>query len=76
MIIGLIHPGSGIGDQLFSYIATRTTAKRLGVSFGFIGVPKADFIEMDMGESIHKKYQLIARSFKSSSFQVNITTTL
>ena len=57
-VIGLIHPGSGIGDQLFSYLATRTTAKRLGTDFGFIGKPKADFIEMDLGESVQMKHHI------------------
>lgn len=38
MIIGLLHPGSGLGDQLFSYIATRVRARELGTTFGFIGV--------------------------------------
>ena len=37
MIIGIIHPGSGLGDSLFSYIATRVRAADLGVDFGFVG---------------------------------------
>ena len=37
MIIGIISPGSGLGDQLFSYIATRVRAADLGVDFGFVG---------------------------------------
>jgi hypothetical protein len=37
MIIGIIHKGSGLGDQLFSYIATRVRAADLGVDYGFVG---------------------------------------
>lgn len=42
MIIGLWHPGSGVGDQLFCYLAARITAERLGVDFGMIGEFKGD----------------------------------
>src|SRR3990167_4059934 len=58
MIIGFFHPGSGIGDQLFCYLATRATAKRLNTDFGFIGTPKADFIEMDLGEFVQMKHHI------------------
>lgn len=37
MIIGLWHPGSGLGDQLFCYLAARITAKRLDVPFTMVG---------------------------------------
>ncbi len=37
MLIGKIHPGSGLGDQLFSYIATRVIALDKGYDFGFVG---------------------------------------
>jgi hypothetical protein len=37
MIFGLWHPGSGVGDQIFSYLAARVTAKRLGVPFTMYG---------------------------------------
>ena len=53
MITGKIHKGSGLGDQLFSYIATRTTAERLGVDFGFIGqqfFKGKDFMNLDWGK--------------------------
>lgn len=51
MIVGIIHKGSGLGDQLFSYITTRTTAERLGVEFGFVGSEffKGNFIQLDWG---------------------------
>ena len=58
MIIGFFHPGSGIGDQLFCYLATRTTAKRLNTDFGFMGTPKADFVEMDLGKSVQMKHHV------------------
>ncbi len=37
MIIGLQHPGSGIGDQIFCYLAARLTAERLKVPFTMVG---------------------------------------
>ncbi len=52
MIIGIIHKGSGLGDQLFSYIATRVRAADLGVDFGFFGseyFKGKDFMELDWG---------------------------
>ena len=60
MIKGFIHPGSGLGDQLFSYIATRVRARELGVSFGFIGVEyfKGDFLKMDWGNPLAFKYHV------------------
>jgi len=54
MVIGLIHAGSGIGDQLFSYIATRVRAADLGVDFGFVGkefFKGASFMNLDWGKS-------------------------
>lgn len=53
MLIGLIHKGSGLGDQLFSYIATRVRAVDLGVDFGFVGkefFKGASFMNLDWGK--------------------------
>lgn len=53
MITGIIHKGSGLGDQLFSYIATRVRAADLGVPFGFVGkeyFKGKDFMDLDWGE--------------------------
>lgn len=53
MIIGLIHKGSGLGDQLFSYIATRVRAADLGVDFGFVGrefFKGKEFMQLDWGK--------------------------
>lgn len=48
MIIGLWHPGSGVGDQLFCYLAARITAERLGVNFAMVGKFKGDsFMTLD-----------------------------
>lgn len=50
MILGIWHPGSGVGDQLFCYLAARTRAFTLGVPFSMIGVFKGDaFIRLDRG---------------------------
>lgn len=53
MIIGLFHPGSGVGDQLFCYLAARVTADRLGVDFGMVGEFKGEaFIKLDRGREV------------------------
>lgn len=50
MILIPQHPGSGVGDQLFCYLAGRITAERLGVPFTLVGMPKYDsFIKIDYG---------------------------
>lgn len=47
MIVGLQHPGSGLGDQIFSYIAARTKAEELGTDFYMVGKFKGEkFIHM------------------------------
>lgn len=54
MIIGILHKGSGLGDQLFSYIATRVRAADLGVDFGFVGkefFKGASFMKLDWGRA-------------------------
>ena len=53
MIIGKIHPGSGCGDQLFSYIITRTIALDKGYDFGFVCkefFKGKDFMNLDWGK--------------------------
>lgn len=49
MIIGLWHPGSGLGDQIFAYLAARTRAEALNVDFAMIGDFKGSFIKLDKG---------------------------
>ena len=61
MITGIIHKGSGLGDQLFSYIATRVRAADLGVDFGFIGkefFKGKDFLDLDWGKEPEGKEYL------------------
>lgn len=67
MIIGIIHKGSGMGDQLFSYIATRVRAADLGVDFGFVGkefFKGASFMNLDWGMYPDKSYVIEASSGK------------
>src|SRR3990167_2089136 len=52
MICGLIHPGSGLGNMLHRYIATRIKALELGVDFSIInpqGFKGKSFMNLDMG---------------------------
>lgn len=62
MIIGILHKGSGLGDQLFSYVATRVRAADLGVDFGFVGkefFKGASFMNLDWGkDTIPYKYHI------------------
>ena len=58
-IISLIHPGSGCGDQLFSYIATRSLAEQKGYAFSVVGKENfkgSSFIDLDWGEPTNLKY--------------------
>lgn len=61
MIIGILHKGSGAGDQLFSYIATRVRAADLGVDFGFVGkefFKCKDFMSVEWGEKVDIPYHI------------------
>ncbi len=53
MIVSAFHPGSGIGDQLFCYLAARITAQRLGVPYGMLGTFKGNhFMKLDYGDPV------------------------
>lgn len=62
MITGLIHKGSGLGDQLFSYIATRVIALDKGYEFGFVGkefFKGKDFMDLDWGQETELEYSVV-----------------
>src|SRR3990167_4409043 len=53
MICGIFHAGSGMGNQLFRYIATRVLAADLGVPFGMDNHENfkgKNFMNLDMGK--------------------------
>jgi len=53
MIYGIFHPGSGLGNQLHRYVATRVLALEKGYDFSMInpeGFKGKDFMKLDMGE--------------------------
>lgn len=53
MIAGIFHKGSGIGNQLFRYITTRTLALDKGYEFGMVApelFKGASFMNLDMGK--------------------------
>lgn len=61
MIIGKISPGSGLGDQLFSYIITRVIALDKGYEFGFVGkefFKGKDFMDLDWGKESDLAYRI------------------
>lgn len=55
MIAGLFHSGSGLGNQLFRYLATRIAAEERGLEFGMVnpeGFKGASFMQLDMGKPV------------------------
>lgn len=60
MIYGFIHPGSGLGNQLHRYIATRVLALDKGYKFSMIGKENfkgSSFMNLDMGKDFGLSYQ-------------------
>lgn len=52
MVSGIFHKGSGLGNQLFRYVATRTIAEDKGLDFGMIcpeNFKGYGFLDIDMG---------------------------
>lgn len=50
-----MHQGSGLGNQLFRYIATRVRAEELGVEFGMVNPGNfkgSTFMQLDMGQPV------------------------
>lgn len=61
MIYGVIHKGSGLGDQLFTYILTRVIALDKGYEFGFIGkefFKGKNFLNLDWGGQVNFNYHI------------------
>lgn len=55
MIAGIFHQGSGLGNQLFRYLATRVAAEERGLDFGMVnpeGFKGASFMNLDMGNPV------------------------
>ena len=55
MIYGFTHPGSGLGNMLHRYIATRVLALDKGYEFGMIGKENfkgSSFMNLDMGRDV------------------------
>ena len=60
MIHGLIHPGSGLGNQLHRYVATRVLALDKGYDFGMVApelFKGKDFMDLDIGKPMHFRYR-------------------
>lgn len=61
MVAGIFHQGSGLGNQLFRYIATRVAAEERGVTFGMVnpeGFKGSSFMQLDMGEPVKGTFQI------------------
>lgn len=55
MIAGIFHQGSGIGNQLHRYVATRALAADKGYTFGMVAPENfkaASFTNLDMGQPV------------------------
>lgn len=61
MIYGIFHRGSGVGNQLHRYVATRVLAKDKKFDFTMVAPELCkvkDFMELDMGADIQTPYQV------------------
>lgn len=59
MVAGILHLGSGLGNQLHRYVATRILAKDKGYDFSMVAPENfkgKSFMNLDMGESIDWPY--------------------
>lgn len=59
MIAGIFHEGSGLGNQLFRYVATRVLATDKGYKFGMIGTDRfkgSSFMNLDMGNPVDMEW--------------------
>ncbi len=59
MIIGILHSGSGLGNQLHRYVATRIIAADYSVPFSMVAPENFkgnSFMKIDMGEGNHLAY--------------------
>lgn len=55
MIYGVIHSGSGLGNQLHRYVGSRTIAEKLGEEWGMVApelFKGKDFMDLDFGKSL------------------------
>ena len=60
MISGILHSGSGLGNQLFRYVATRVLAKDKGYTFSMVAPENfkgKDFMDLDMGLDMDIPYE-------------------
>ena len=61
MIAGIIHPGSGLGNQLARYVMTRIVAMDKDLDFGMINPQafKGHFLGLDMGKNVPVEFDVI-----------------
>lgn len=82
MIYGFFHPGSGLGNQLHRYVATRVLAKDKELEFGIIGHKnfKGDsFMKIDMGGEVKLEvshYDPFGRTMLNLSTRPEISSNL
>lgn len=58
MLISKIHSGSGLGNQLHSYLMARILALDKGLDFGYVGIEnfKGSFFNLDWGKPVNLKW--------------------
>lgn len=67
MIAGIFHPGSGLGNMLHRYVATRVLAEEKGYEWGMInpdGFKGSSFMNLDMGKEMTLPYHIESPSGK------------
>lgn len=62
MVVGIFHPGSGLGNMLARYVMTRTLAEDKGWNFGMLGIEhfKGSFMNIDLGSLVDIPYTIEA----------------
>ncbi len=61
MIAGIFHQGSGLGNQLHRYVATRVLAEEKGLEWGMIAADLfkgKGFMQIDMGKEVTIPYSI------------------
>lgn len=76
MIIGIFHQGSGLGNQLHRYVATRVRAADLGVDWGMMFNPDGSGKETGFKGKSFMNIDPWDRGFKKQIYRFDITQNL
>lgn len=77
MIYGIFHKGSGLGNQLHRYVATRVLALDKGYEFGMVNVPAfkgSSFMNLDMGKESNMLFTVEEPEGRTRPFRPEVTS--